>query len=172
MYYKKLIKRWLYIIAAIYTVSVLIMLLRIDRLFDAGYEAYRNVNLIPFNTISNFVQGNYTLYRAAGNIIGNIAIFVPIGVYLESFKYQAEKNIIYIMLFSSAVEFLQYLLGTGACDIDDIILNTIGGFFGICFFRLLAKFFTYQKSVLYIVIISSLCMAAMIILILMLFLAN
>ncbi|WP_054767802.1 VanZ family protein [Lysinibacillus parviboronicapiens] len=44
-------------------------------------------------------------------------------------------------LISVAVEILQYLFKVGATDIDDIILNGLGGFLGIVIYKILCKIF-------------------------------
>lgn len=40
-----------------------------------------------------------------------------------------------------AVEILQYVFKVGATDIDDIILNGLGGFLGIMIYKILHKIF-------------------------------
>ena len=40
-----------------------------------------------------------------------------------------------IALISLGVEILQYIFALGVADIDDLILNTIGGFIGIILFK-------------------------------------
>lgn len=70
--------------------------------------------------------------------MGNIVIFVPLGVYITLFSKNKGiwKNTLLIMLVSTLVEIIQVIFKFGIGDIDDIILNTIGGFFGILIYRL------------------------------------
>ena len=50
-------------------------------------------------------------------------------------------NVCIIVLVSVIVEIAQYLFKVGATDIDDVILNTLGGLLGILIFKLIYKFF-------------------------------
>lgn len=67
------------------------------------------------------------------NTVGNIGLFIPLGILLPcSFKtqrkyYAFSLNLLLVILF---IELLQILTGTGMFDIDDIILNFIGGTLG------------------------------------------
>jgi glycopeptide antibiotics resistance protein len=45
--------------------------------------------------------------------------------------------ITFICAISLCVEISQYILGLGYTDIDDIILNTIGGSFGVLIYRMI-----------------------------------
>ena len=65
------------------------------------------------------------------NVLGNLLIFLPfgylIGVYVNPKKIW--PVIITTLLTSGVVEFVQLKIGR-AFDIDDIILNIVGGMFG------------------------------------------
>lgn len=50
-------------------------------------------------------------------------------------------NTLWVILISMAVEILQYVFKVGATDIDDIILNGLGGFLGIMIYKILRKIF-------------------------------
>jgi glycopeptide antibiotics resistance protein len=41
------------------------------------------------------------------------------------------------IILSSAIELSQHLLRNGSCDIDDLILNVIGFYLGVLFFKAL-----------------------------------
>lgn len=71
-------------------------------------------------------------------------------------RYTANKasvNVCIIALVSVIVEIAQYLFKVGATDIDDVILNTLGGLLGILIFKLIYKFFK-EKSRLAIEILA------------------
>ena len=59
------------------------------------------------------------------------------GIYLSLLikKTSVRVYTIMIALISLVVEILQYIFALGVADIDDLILNTIGGFIGIILFR-------------------------------------
>jgi glycopeptide antibiotics resistance protein len=74
-------------------------------------------------------------------IIMNVIIFVPYGVYISMLKenWNILKRTAPIFLTSLAYESLQYILSIGASDITDLIGNTLGGISGVVLFWLLSK---------------------------------
>lgn len=71
------------------------------------------------------------------NILGNIAAFMPFGFMLPllSKKY---RSFIYVtllsILFSLVIEALQMIMKVGIFDVDDILLNSLGGVLGYAFY--------------------------------------
>lgn len=94
------------------------------------YSYYTNAyNLIPFRTIYDFFTYGYSLIEIVYNIVGNLIVFVPISLILmfKDKKYMKVKNqILYLFIFVSLVEVLQYVLSVGRFDVDDYILNILG----------------------------------------------
>ncbi|MBM7868640.1 glycopeptide antibiotics resistance protein [Clostridium pascui] len=86
---------------------------------------------------------------AFGNVVGNIVIFVPLGAYLLLFKNdkRAITNLLFIFIVSLFVEIIQGILGIGASDIDDIILNCLGGLSGILGYKFLLFILRNEKKV-------------------------
>lgn len=116
-----------------------------------GY--YRPYNLIPFTTIKFYLLcDSMPLLRRAGNIFGNIALFIPIGMLLPVISRAARKVIPLFLIstfLSLILELFQYILGTGSADIDDVILNALGGLVGyVIFFVLKAKFKSETKTII------------------------
>ncbi|MDO5401733.1 MAG: VanZ family protein, partial [Eubacteriales bacterium] len=92
----------------------------------------KSVNLIPFQFVADyFIEGQPL---ALSNVVGNVALFIPMGIYLTvlNVKQPRMMNLLWIVLFSTLVEVSQYILSVGVTDIDDLLLNSIGGFLGIC----------------------------------------
>ncbi len=112
----------------------------LSELFNDQRTVVRSINLIPFHSIMEYVSGgSENLKRFAfGNVVGNIAIFVPFGVYLPLFKNDKKvtTNLLFIIIVSIFVEIIQGLFGIGASDIDDVILNSFGGLLGILGYKL------------------------------------
>lgn len=108
-----------------------------------------SVQLIPFKTILSYLNdtNNYPKTIIINNIIGNILIFIPLGAFLAVRK-KKKMWISYILILgcSLAVECIQFFLKIGACDIDDIILNFMGGAIGINFYHLLSFAFNDNKA--------------------------
>ncbi|PKM52389.1 MAG: VanZ family protein [Firmicutes bacterium HGW-Firmicutes-7] len=111
----------------------------------------REYNLSPFKTISNYI-----IYRSYVNpktliinIIGNIVAFMPMGFFVPILfrnKRTFLKVIIFSALVSLVVELLQYKLVVGSFDIDDIILNTVGGAIGYIIFNLTYKIYGFLRQ--------------------------
>ncbi|AMM56589.1 TPA: glycopeptide resistance protein VanZ1 [Clostridioides difficile] len=98
----------------------------------------RSINLVPFAgslIINNRVD--------ISEIILNVAIFVPFGIYVCMLKEEWSfiKKVIPIFITSLVFETLQYIFALGASDITDLIGNTLGGIIGIAVFMLLSKIF-------------------------------
>lgn len=106
----------------------------------------RNINLIPFRG-SMIVNGRIQY----SEIIYNMLVFIPLGVYIYIFnnKWSFFKMIIPSLGLSILLEALQYLFAIGATDITDIIANTLGGSVGILVYRLFSIIF--KKSYLRII---------------------
>ncbi|MDK8306735.1 VanZ family protein [Corynebacterium imitans] len=62
------------------------------------------------------------------NLLGNLALFFPVG-YL-AYRRSVAATTCFCLLASLSVETAQYLLAAGYSDMDDLIFNTAGGFFG------------------------------------------
>ena len=86
---------------------------------------------------------------AFGNIIGNIAIFLPLGAFLPLFKKDKRvlMNFLIISGTSLLIELIQGLLAIGIFDIDDLILNSLGGLVGILAYKELSAIFKDDKKV-------------------------
>lgn len=114
-----------------------------DNLGNISLNAYRDHfsetgNLVPFRTVKLFFDG-YFVHRTlsfkafAVNIFGNVLVFVPFGVFLPLlFKKQRRFWVFLLTMtgFVFCIEALQLLLLTGSPDIDDILLNVLGGILG------------------------------------------
>ncbi|SDW06237.1 VanZ family protein [Paenibacillus sp. CF384] len=111
----------------------------ISELFSGQRSVVRSINLIPFHSINEFISGSTSHIQqfAMGNVVGNILIFIPLGVYLALFKTNKRiiNNVLLILIVSVMVEIIQGLLGIGSADIDDIFLNGLGGWMGIVVYK-------------------------------------
>lgn len=119
--------------------------------YRAENEIIRNYNLIPFKTIVQFIFGSSDIYSGKAwmlnrivNMIGNIILFFPIGLFLPLVNERFKKlnNICFFgMAIISLVEVIQYLTGRSA-DIDDLLLNMAGliaGYFSLKIFSSITK---------------------------------
>ena len=111
----------------------------------------RSINLVPFHSIKEYIFSNSATIKrfALGNVIGNIIIFIPLGIYLPFFKNDKRviANLLYIFIVSLFVEIIQGVLGIGTSDIDDIILNCLGGLVGILGYKFFLFILREEKKV-------------------------
>ena len=92
-------------------------------------------NFVPFREILRYDIGSkYFIW----NVLGNILIFLPfgfsIGIYLRSKKFTMPLIVTFIT--SLTIESVQMFIGR-SFDVDDIILNCIGGFSGYLLYAFL-----------------------------------
>lgn len=94
----------------------------------------QNVNLHLFDSIRLFIHGYeigvVSLETLLRNILGNIVVFMPMGYFLPAlFKNQRKMSVflVTLVIMILCVESIQVLLRIGSGDIDDLMLNMIGG---------------------------------------------
>lgn len=132
-------------------ICYILLLIKILFLSRISHLEHRSINLIPFHSILEYISGRSDILKrfAFGNVVGNIAIFIPLGTYLSLFKNNKRviNNLMFISIVSLFVEIIQGLLGIGASDIDDIILNCLGGLIGILGYKFLLLILRDEKKV-------------------------
>lgn len=104
--------------------------------FNFTYDQYlwRSNNFVPFKTIYFYlfladINLNIRIENLAGNIIG----FIPMGVILPLLSkrfFKIKTVILLTFCLSLTYEVLQLTFEFGSFDVDDLILNTIGGILG------------------------------------------
>ena len=92
--------------------------------FERDWDGYDIIQLVPFNTITQIIKyGNW----------------IPILAFKIKGTISKSKLLIRVLSISVGIEFIQYLIfivtnyPSRIVDIDDIILNTIGGMICIYF---------------------------------------
>lgn len=96
-------------------------------------------NLVLFREIWRFIRYWDLLGPAAVfvNLVGNVAVFIPFG-FAVPLLFQKIHSFLQVLIltfgFSLLVETLQLLLKVGCFDVDDLLLNTIGGCIGYVIF--------------------------------------
>lgn len=96
----------------------------------------RRYNLVPFQTVLECLQ----LFGLRGpQLVGNVLIFVPLGIAFRCFFPNHKLVVPFLMTAgtSLAVELLQFALATGCLDVDDLLLNSLGGLLGVLLYQLL-----------------------------------
>ena len=107
----------------------------------AGTNAGHAPNFVPFKTIVPYVLGFKGWIIAGVNLVGNIALLVPIG-FLVPFVYRNmtwKRSVVLGVVAGLFIEVTQTVLRVGIFDIDDVILNALGVLIGYAAFAILAK---------------------------------
>lgn len=124
-------------------------------------------NIIPFKSISNYLNHiknfgiinwqyiksdhmnlisilYYGVTVSFMNILGNILLFIPLGFILPIIKNKRMKIkyiLILSLIISTFIEVTQFLFLTSRrADIDDIILNVLGGLLGFMLYKLIINY--------------------------------
>ena len=97
------------------------------------------VNVTLFKELTRYQVGSKLFYR---NIVGNIIMFVPFGFFTSFYLKLDKKRIIFYLtlIVSVVIELIQLKIGR-AFDVDDIILNMVGGMLGYYLYRLMDRIF-------------------------------
>ncbi|MDR6549965.1 VanZ family protein [Paenibacillus qinlingensis] len=101
-------------------------------------------NRLAFANFQPFVSITANLQRLSQhdliNLFGNIAVFMPYGMFLlltsGSKKISFSGVFIRSLGVSLSLESLQVVLSMGSFDVDDLILNVLGGLVGYCGLKL------------------------------------
>ena len=92
-------------------------------------------NFIPFKELTRYPLGSSLFFK---NIIGNILLLMPYG-FFASYYLKLEKKrsaLALIFIVSLSIEIVQLIIGR-CFDVDDILLNMIGGMAGFFIYKLL-----------------------------------
>jgi len=110
----------------------------------AGFAVWKDsvsysLNLVPFRFL--FDTGGYTVRTWIVNVCGNIALFIPMGIFLPALFPKTRgwgwgRIVPASILLITAIELAQLLLMCGQGDIDDVILNGAGLCIGFACARL------------------------------------
>ncbi len=113
----------------------------------SDFESFSN-NFIPFKEMTRYRLSSVLFYR---NVIGNIALFVPFGylisdmIFEKTKKYHGIVTALLVLITSFTIEVIQMNIGR-SFDIDDIILNLVGGIIGFGIFAIIHKFIFRKKE--------------------------
>ena len=116
------------------SLSFIIYILSLFYLVTFQDVNYGNSNFTPFKEMFRYHFGTRLFIK---NVLGNILLFVPLGFYTS--YYTKSRKILFpfitVIISSITIEFTQLNIGR-TFDIDDIILNIIGGILGYLLYKL------------------------------------
>lgn len=94
--------------------------------WDAQAHQVRQVRLNPFETFQTFL----VWWGPWLNLVGNIALFVPVGYVAYAARVSVVKAVAWGAALSLAVETAQYVWALGYSDLDDFLFNVLGAWLG------------------------------------------
>ncbi len=164
---KKILSVLFYTIFACYIVLMLLVFFRLNSIPYIDILGKRSVNLIPFYTIAEFLSGTGSVSTALNNILGNVIVFVPYGLYVQVIRKDKRFGLSFLQMAITSVmiEIIQFIFNLGAADIDDVILNCLGGLIGIALYKLLIKMVKEEDKAKNVITILSLVVGLPIIII-------
>ena len=118
-------------------VFIIYILLLFQLVTSTDINYHSGVNYIPFTEIFRYKVGS-SLFLL--NVLGNIAIFIPFGLFISKVLKSTKFLPVFIISFiaSGCIEGVQLYIGR-AFDVDDIILNCIGSILGWFIYVMLVK---------------------------------
>ena len=131
-----------------------LMLFQIVTMSDQS--ASSSSNFIPFKEISRYKLFSNLFIK---NVLGNVLLFLPYGFFVGKYFAGRSKLLSFflVLLASVSIEGTQLLIGR-VFDVDDILLNVIGGVVGYILYLLLDKTYDslpkFLKSTIFLNIIS------------------
>lgn len=132
---KKKKKLFLWVCFLAYLLLLGYLLFYSTRFGRVGNEEYR-YNLTFLQEIRRFYNvgmntGSWDMFIL--NVYGNIVVFIPIGMFLPKLFNRCKKMTRTVLLtfeISLCVELIQLITKAGSFDVDDLLLNTLGGLCG------------------------------------------
>ena len=151
--HKKAIRFISWILFIMYLIAMVYFLFFSEQLGRTPSDTY-HYNLKPFAEINRYL----TYYHKIGsfnvilNLLGNVICFMPFGFVIPILSCR-QRSIVRItalsFLCSVTIELTQLVTKLGSCDVDDVILNTLGGISGYIIFCICFKimhFYTDRKK--------------------------
>lgn len=116
---------------------------------------YFGMNLVPLTEILRYDFGTPEFMR---QVIGNIILFIPFGLFVTYYTNIKKIGSIFLTTIgvSLVIETVQYFIGR-SFDVDDIILNVIGGILGFLLYIALDAIkkhlpAIFQKDIIYTIL--------------------
>lgn len=108
-------------------------------MFHIGHLRFRfaqqsgHANFTPFKTISSYLHGDHGWLIGGLNLVGNVALFVPVGllVPLAVPNLTWKGSLALAAAVGLAIEGLELAFQAGEFDVDDLFLNALGVLVGL-----------------------------------------
>ena len=122
------------VLFVLYVVFIVWFLIFSDWYGRTGVMREYHYNLELFKEIKRFwdYREQVGMFAMFTNLFGNVIIFVPFGIFLPmASRYQSLFSTLFASFgLSLCVEIFQFIARVGSFDVDDLLLNTVGGIAG------------------------------------------
>lgn len=126
---------WMWVCFIAYLLVLFYMLFFAEAFGRTGHVEEYRYNVTLFQEIKRFYQygksHSWNLFLI--NVVGNVVVFIPFGMFLPRLFARCRNLFLTILIsleFSLAIEITQLLSRVGRFDVDDLLLNAIGGCVG------------------------------------------
>ncbi|RNA70611.1 VanZ family protein [Alteribacter keqinensis] len=106
----------------------------------------RNLNVVPLLSIHNIYYYSTDIWVPVRILLGNIVMFIPFGYLFPLLYRRWRRSLLGILpvgflalVLSVFIEVNQYFFTYRVANVDDVILNTIGGLIGASLYWLAVK---------------------------------
>lgn len=129
-----------------YICTVFYFMFIADSFNRAEFGGTYRYNLKLFREIERFksVLNIHGPWFAFVNLFGNVICFVPMGFFVPFLNKRYRKFSVVLsltFLFSLGIEMIQLLFQIGVFDVDDLLLNTLGGVIGYIFYYICIRMY-------------------------------
>lgn len=139
--------RWIGVILFAFYIIALLYLMFFSEMEQRGIQVKPEYtyNLIPLKEIRRylFYRKQIGFRGVFMNLWGNIIGFMPLGFFLPIISRRCREywynTVLAAYLLSYGIEMSQLIFRAGSCDVDDLILNTLGGLCGYLLFSLVQR---------------------------------
>ena len=105
-------------------------------------------NLVPFREIRRYIAYRRQIgpWMVFWNLLGNVIGVVPYGALLPAMQRMGFWKVALLSFeLTLFIEVSQLILRVGSCDVDDMLLNTLGGCIGYGVYRIV--FWKKEKGI-------------------------
>lgn len=111
-------------------------------------------NFIPFKSIAESISESVKDHSPYGlvSVLGNFIMLTPLGIFFSFYIKDFKNRLIGVSLFSVSIEMIQFIIGLligynyRCIDIDDVILNVLGGIMACILVNFVLKKYEEKKN--------------------------
>lgn len=145
---KRVVRGIAWVLFIIYMVALVYFLFFSEQMGRIPSDEYK-YSLRPLKEIRRYLTyiDQLGLWYVFLNLAGNVMAFVPFGFVLPVItRYRKFYQVFFLsMEFSLIVEIIQLVSKVGSFDVDDILLNTLGGVLGYVAYQIVYNVFVRSK---------------------------